>query len=86
MEDRLTVAHKPRVPDFLKPSDRIRYSLSDRPPLEIDNLDGDGTALNTVRKRPGHKTKIFKQTSRRLAEAEEWLEFVRKKKESMGDT
>ena len=48
--------------------------------LPIDRVRGDGTALDTVRYRPTYKQKAFKKVSKKLAEAEEYVQFVRKKK------
>lgn len=52
---------------------------SDRGELEIDYIEEDGTALDTVLKKPSYKWKTMKKVRRRLAEMEELHEWIRKK-------
>ena len=59
---------------------RLVVNGGKRPALPIDRVQGDGTALDTVRYRPTYKQKAFKKITKKLAEAEEYVQFVRKKK------
>lgn len=62
------------------------YSLSERPPLRIDELEEDGTALDTVSGRPSHKFKVYKRVKKKLAEAETWVKFIQDKKGIPGES
>lgn len=55
----------------------VGFTLSSRPRLPIDELDEGGTALDTVKHRPGQRYKSIKKASKRLREAEEWSEYIR---------
>lgn len=50
-----------------------------RPKLQVDDLEEGGTALDTVRFRPGYKTRTIKKAKRKLQEAEEFRAFVEQK-------
>lgn len=67
-----------RVPRFLQKVKGER-SLSVRPALPIDNLEEDGTALDTVHHSVTYRLKMYRQTRRRLAEMEELRTFAREK-------
>lgn len=82
---RLNVGGEVKLPKFLRPY-KENKTLSDRPRLPIDELEGDGDARNTAKGRPSQKTRTYKQVSRRLAEAEEWIDFIQKKKEKQMDS
>lgn len=55
------------------------YSVSVRPHLKIDELDGDGSVLDTVKRRPSQKFQTYKRAGKRLAEMEEWVEYIKSK-------
>ena len=67
-----------RTPRFLQSSPHER-SLSTRPHLPVDDLMDGGTALDTARKLPMHRTKIYKQVKRRIDEMEEFRAFAESK-------
>lgn len=76
---------KKKVPKWLEIDPRFP-SLSSRPRLgHLDELEenptGEGTALDTVKRRPGHRLKTLKKISRTLAEAEELKAWAEKKYE-----
>lgn len=55
--------------------------------LEIDYIEGDGTAKNTTKGGVPFRWKVFKRTQRRIAEMEELHEWIEKKHEnSSGST
>ena len=54
------------------------YSIP-RPRLAIDYQEGDITVFDTARFKPTQRTRAIKRSKRRLAEAEEWIDFIRKK-------
>lgn len=74
------MAKRLSIPRFLE-KNTGEYSLSDRPRLPIDDLEENGTALNTVKKTLLYKTRIYKQAKRRLAEMEELRAFAKEKGE-----
>lgn len=57
------------VPRWMQSSSHER-SLSDRPRLPIDDLEENGTALDTVKHASSFAYKIRKRTKRRLLECE----------------
>lgn len=52
---------------------------SGRGEMDIDYLEGEGTALDTAPGRPPYRWKTAKRVKRRLAEMEELHEWIRKK-------
>lgn len=67
-----------KIPKWLKARGR---SFSDRGHLEIDDLEEDGTALDTVPNKPPYKWRTYKQVKRRIAEMEELHEWIEDKAE-----
>ena len=70
-----------KLPKFLQ-SRPGQSSLSARPHLEIDDkidLGQELDARDTVRRRPWHKTKVYKKVQKKLAEAEELNDYANKK-------
>lgn len=66
-----------KVPRFLKTTG---FTVSGRPELPIDSLDGEGTAKDSARPRVPHKVRIWKRTKRKLMLMEEWVDFVKEKR------
>lgn len=55
------------------------FTVSVRPKLPIDEIEEDGTALDTARPVPPQRYKSIKKAEKRLKEAEIWLSFLKKK-------
>lgn len=54
-------------------------------PRDREIPEGDGTALDFVKIRPGHRKRMLKATKKKLALAEELHEFGEKKAEENGE-
>lgn len=66
-----------KVPKWLKPTG---VNFSQRNFIEgIDDLEGEGTALNTARSHPPIRWKTFKRVKRKLAEMEELHDWAENK-------
>lgn len=61
------------------PSIEERYGGLGHIPLAI--LNGEGSAVDVARPRPSHRWKIKKRVEKQLMLAEEWIDFVQKKKQ-----
>ena len=68
-----------KIPKWLKARGK---SFSDRGSLPIDEVEGDGTALDTAPNRPPYKWRTYKQVKRRIAEMEELHDWIEKKAEA----
>lgn len=81
----LEATHK--VPKWLLRGNKP--SLSERPVtqklIELDALEGEGTAKDTAGGRPPFRMRTYKQVKRRLAEMEELHDWIDKKTEKQED-
>lgn len=68
-----------KIPRWLQCSS---YSLSSRPALKIDELEEDGTALDTVRRRPSQRSRAIKQAVKQVMAAEGWVEYFNNKSQN----
>lgn len=73
---KLSVSKDVKLPRFLQPAS---FVVGNRPHLPVDDLEGEGTALDTVHRRPGFIFKTYKKISKKVQEAEEWVDFIQKK-------
>lgn len=65
-----------KVPGWLS---NTSYTVSTRPHLPVDDVEEDGTVFNVVKRRPSYRFKVAKKAAKRVAETEEWIDFLRKK-------
>lgn len=55
------------------------YTVSSRPRLPIDAVDGDGTVLDVMKTKPSYKYSTFKKVSRQIQDAEVLKQFAESK-------
>lgn len=60
---------KVKIPKWLRVKEGVTVAV--RPDLEIDLVEGDGTAKDSVRYRPPHKYRVSKKVDKRLKQMEE---------------
>lgn len=67
-----------KIPRFFKKTD---YTVSVVPEKveELNELEGDGSVFDTVKKRPSTKYRSIKKTKKQLTVMEDWIKFVQKK-------
>lgn len=65
-----------KVPKWLRPTGTLPTG---RPELPIDQVEENGTALDTAHGRPSLRFRTYKKVKRRLAEMEELHEWIEKK-------